>query len=470
MTMSPSDLDATELAARIAVGELTAREAVSSSLGRIALLDGQLAALVTVDAEGAFAAADEADRLRASAPHSRLPPLLGVPIAVKDLTDTKGLRTTHGSDLCRDNIPGEDALSVERMRAAGAIIIGKTNTPEFGFGAVCTNRLCGPTRNPWNPALTSGGSSGGSAVAVATGMVPIALGTDFGGSVRTPASFCGCLSLRPTPGRIPEPKRILARSTLASQGVMARSTADIELALQVLAGPERCDPVSHLPAAEPAPARLRLAVSTDLGGAFPVDAAVATAFAEAVDILGRVLGDSEEKAPDVRGGIEAFKTLRAAESWFNFGSLVETHSDRLTPSFVWNVREGRDISAAEYLAAEAERSAVYRNFVNFFSDVDLLALPSAPVLPFSNEQEDVLEVGGRKMESIIDYLACTFLISLVGFPVLNFPICWTAEDLPFGIQLVARPGQEALLFNAARRLEAAGFGHRWPPVSGGRMS
>ncbi len=465
MSMDPADLDASELAALIAADKVSARETVSACLERIALLDGRLAAFITVDAEGALSAADEADRVRAETPPGQLPPLHGVPIAVKDLTDTKGLRTTYGSDLYGDNIPNEDELSVARMRAAGAIVIGKTNTPEFGFGAVCTNRLCGPTRNPWNPALTSGGSSGGSAVAVAAGMVPIALGTDFGGSVRTPASFCGCLSLRPTPGRIPEPYRALARNTLATQGVMARSADDLELALQVLAGPDWRDPVSHMPPSDHVPGRLRLAVSPDLGGAFPIELSVAAAFGEATGMLAGIFGNVDETAPDIRRGVEAFKTLRAAESWFRFGDMVETHPDRLTPSFVWNVREGQDISAAQYLAAEAERSAVYRSFIRFFADYDLLVLPSAPVVPFSNEQAEVLEIGGQKLDSIIDYLAGTFLISLVGFPVLNFPILWTDQDLPFGVQLVARPGQEPLLFDAARRLEEAGFGYRRPPMT-----
>nr|WP_249809227.1 amidase [Bradyrhizobium sp. 150] len=225
---SVCDLTATALARALAKGELSSRDAVEAHLARIASLDSQLAAFVTVDAEGARRAADICD----AAP-TRVGPLHGVPIGIKDLTDTAGVATTYGSALFRDHIPAEDDLVVARLRRAGAIILGKTNTPEFGFGAVCTNKLCGPTRNPFDPVLTSGGSSGGSAVAVAAGMVPLAHGTDFGGSVRTPASFCDVASIRPTPGRIPAPHRPLGWDMLATHGFLARGVDDLELALSI---------------------------------------------------------------------------------------------------------------------------------------------------------------------------------------------------------------------------------------------
>ena len=198
-----------------------------------------LSAFITVDADGARRQADACDA--ASAP---MGPLHGVPIAVKDLTNTRGLRTTYGSLLFQNHVPDQDELVVARLRQAGAVIIGKANTPEFGFGAVCTNRLCGPTRNPFDVALTSGGSSGGSAVAVATGMVPLAHGTDFGGSVRTPASFCDVVSIRPTPGRIAAPTRALGWDMLATHGLLARTVDDLELGLSVCAGPDVRDPLS----------------------------------------------------------------------------------------------------------------------------------------------------------------------------------------------------------------------------------
>lgn len=449
--------DATALAARIAAGELSALDATEAALSRIAALDPQLNAFISVDAEGARATARSLDDARARG--AELGPLHGLPIAIKDVTATKGLRTTQGSTLFAGHVPCEDALSVARLRDAGAVIIGKTNTPEFAFGAVCTNRLCGPTRNPWDPERTSGGSSGGSAVAVATGMVALAQGTDFGGSVRMPASFCGIVGFRPAPGTIPEPDRPLGWGALATQGVLARSLRDARLMLSAMAGPDPRDPLScRATPVEPVPDRpLRLAASPDLGGAFPIDAEVAAAFAEALTAVEAVLGPTTVAAPQLDGAIEAFKTLRAAESWFRSGAMVEAHAEALTPSFVWNVRQGRAISAAEYLAAEAARTRSWRAFSAFFRHQDLLVMPTCAVLPFPNARGEVLEVGGRQLGSIIDYLACTFLVSLVGFPALSIPAPRRAGALPFGLQLVVPPGREPVLWHVAERLEASGF-------------
>lgn len=458
-----ADLTASALRDGIARKDVSSRAAVEACLSRIKALDDQLKAFITVDADGALTAADAADAVVSRSGHHHLPPLHGVPVAIKDLVATRGLRTTNGSLIYADNVPEADDLIVARLRAAGAIIIGKTNTPEFGFGAVCTNGICGPTANPWNPALTSGGSSGGSAVSVATGMSPLAIGTDFGGSVRTPASFCGCVSLRPTPGRLPEPGRPLARANLATQGLMARTVDDLELAYETLSGPHTLDPVSmlvddHRPLGKPP----RLARSLTLGGAYPVDDEVGACFTDAAAKIALAIGPIPEANPDATGGIEAFKTLRAAESWYKFSELIDRHEDKLTPSFVWNARQGSAISATDYLKAEATRSEVYRRFMTFFQSFEVLVLPAASVLPWPNSRIEIEMVGGQIMPSIIDYLACTFLISLVGFPVLTFPITTSASGLPFGVQLVARPGGEATLFAVGRQLEAAGFGFAWP--------
>ncbi len=461
------DWPATELANHLKTGALSSEQVVGACLDRIDALDGTLRAFVTVDTEGALKAACTADLRRLAG--EPLPALHGLPVAIKDVTATRGLRTTQGSRLYAETIPETDATSVARLRAAGAIIMGKTNTPEFAFGAVCSNALCGPTANPWNPELSSGGSSGGAAVAVATGMVPLAQGTDFGGSVRTPASFCGVVGLRPTPGTIAEPERKLGESRLATQGVLARSTADALLMLNAMAGPHPMDPASRGVAAPPEPdpePRPRLAASVDLGGAFPVDPWVRRRFAAARDAVASALGPVSEAAPDLKGGVQAFKTLRAAESWFKFGAMVERHEPDLTPSYVWNVRQGREITAEIYLGAEATRSALQRAALRFFEDHDLLLLPAASVPPFRNDGGEVIRVGGTECASIIDYLACTFLISLIGFPCLSLPAPTDAGDLPFGLQIVAAPGQEALLWGTAARLEKAGFAHRFAPFPG----
>lgn len=457
-------LSATDLAAQIRAGKVTAREATEASLDRIAQLDDHLRAFITVDPQGARAAAEACDERQKQG--QDLPPLHGVPIGIKDVTATQGLRTTSGSLLRADLLPEADELSVARLRQAGAVIIGKTNTPEFAFGAVCTNALRGPTTNPWNPALTSAGSSGGSAAAVAAGLVPLAQGTDFGGSVRTPASFCGCIGLRPTPGTIPEPARPLAFDQLATQGVLARTVRDAGLMLGAMAGPHPLDPTSYrgawldLPPAQ----GFRVAASATLGGAFRIDPDVRNCFEQAVDQVRAALGPVADCHPDATGASHAFQTLRAAASWVKFGAMVEQHEDALTPSFVWNVRQGHQISAQSYLEAELTRARTWRNFQRFFDDYDLLILPAASILPFPNAQGEVTEVDGTPCQTIIDYLACTYLISLVGFPSLALPALWIEDGRPFGIQIIAKPYHEATLLRAGALLEKVGFCHRWPPL------
>ncbi|PJG56272.1 glutamyl-tRNA amidotransferase [Bradyrhizobium forestalis] len=454
------ELTATELARVIARGELSSRDAVEAHLARIASLDARLAAFVTVDADGARHAAQICDA--ASAP---IGPLHGVPIGIKDLTDTAGLTTTYGSVLFRDHVPAEDDLVVARLRRAGAIILGKTNTPEFGFGAVCTNRLCGPTRNPFDPALTSGGSSGGSAVAVAAGMVPLAHGTDFGGSVRTPASFCDVASIRPTPGRIPSPRRPLGWDMLATHGFLARSVDDLELALSVCAGSDADDPLSLGSAGDDRPiaGRPRIAVTPDFGVA-PVAREVRARFAAACEALARV-AEIVPSSPDCGGAIETFRTLRAAHIASSYGGLLRTRRAELTPTVIWNIEAGANLSAQDYLNAERCRTAIYRSFRELFTHADFLVAPAASVLPWPNEISDVTSIDGAALETPIDYLAVTFIVSLVGFPVLTLPVSHGEKELPFGIQIVAPPGCESRLFGFGRILEnELVLSHRRPPL------
>lgn len=452
------DRSAVELVAAMRAGRLAVGDVVAAHLARIAALDPALAAWITVDAEGARAAAAALD----ARPQRERGPLFGLPVGVKDLIDTAGLATTQGSILHADRVPARDDLVVARLRAAGAVILGKTNTPEFGMGAVCVNRLCGPTRNPFDPALTSGGSSGGSAVAVATGMAAAALGTDFGGSVRTPSSFCGTVALRPTPGRLPAPGRALGADTTATQGVMGRSVEDCFLLLDALAGPDPHDPTSAI-VDRPAVAAPRVAVSVDLGVA-PVSVAVRARFAEAVAALAETIGPLTPAAPDCSGAVEAFKTIRAAHVRQAYGPLVERFGDRLTPTVAWNIAAGAGLSADAYLAAEAERTRLRRRFADFFADHDLLITPAAAVLPWPNEDGEVTAIDGRPLGDVLDYLAITFVVSLTGHPVLSLPAPQGDHRLPFGLQIVARPGEEATLRAIGRRLEAAGFRRRAPPL------
>ncbi|QDP25234.1 amidase [Bradyrhizobium cosmicum] len=454
------DLTATTLARAIAKRELSSRDAVEAHLARIAHSNVQLAAFVTVDAEGARRAAQICDA--APAP---IGPLHGVPVAIKDLTDTAGLATTYGSVLFRDHVPAEDDLVVARLRRAGAIILGKTNTPEFGFGAVCTNKLCGPTRNPFDPALTSGGSSGGSAVAVAAGMVPLAHGTDFGGSVRTPASFCDVASIRPTPGRIPSRRRPLGWDMLATHGFLARDVNDLELALSVCGGGDTSDPLSTGVVNDDRPfaRRPRIAMTPDFGVA-PVARDVRARFAAACDALAGV-ADVVPSSPDCGGAIETFRTLRAAHIANSYGELLRTRRPELTPTVIWNIEAGAKLSAEDYLNAERRRTAVYRSFRELFTRTDFLVAPAASVLPWPNEISDVTAIDGASLETPIDYLAVTFIVSLVGFPVLTLPVRREDNELPFGIQIIAPPGCESRLFAFGRTLEhELGFSHRRPKL------
>ncbi|MGX1321469.1 amidase [Bradyrhizobium sp. USDA 377] len=454
------DLTATTIARAIAQRELSSREVVDAHLARIAHSDAQLAAFVTVDAEGARRAAQICDA--APAPTG---PLHGVPVAIKDLADTGGLTTTYGSVLFRNHVPAEDDFVVARLRRAGAIVLGKTNTPEFGFGAVCTNKLCGPTRNPFDPALTSGGSSGGSAVAVAAGMVPLAHGTDFGGSVRTPASFCDVASIRPTPGRIPSPRRPLGWDMLATHGFLARGVGDLELALSVCAGRDANDPLSPSRVGDNRPLadRPRIAVTSDFGVA-PVAREVRARFGTACDALARV-GDIVPSSPDCGGAIETFRTLRAAHIANSYGELLRTRRAELTPTVIWNIEAGANLSAEDYLNAERRRTVIYRSFCDLFTRADFLVAPAASVFPWPNEISDVMAIDGTELETPIDYLAVTFIVSLVGFPVLTIPVRREASELPFGIQIIAPPGCESRLFAFGRILEnELGFSHRRPPL------
>ncbi|MFE6735998.1 amidase [Microbacterium sp. NPDC057650] len=459
-------LTATELASRLRAREVTARDAVDASLARIAERDPHLHAFIRVDAEAAAAAASALDRV----PAGERGPLHGVPVSVKDVTDVAGMPTTHGSLLSDTEPAAADDVSTARLRAAGAVIVGKTNTPEFGFGAVCTNRICGPTRNPHDLSLTSGGSSGGSAVAVAAELTSLAQGADFGGSVRTPAGFTGTVGFRPTPGRIPEPGRPLAWNALATQGVLARTVDDAALMAAVMSGPDARDPLSLLgaPAIDASDRSLvpvggvRVAASATLDGSYRIDPEVRSRFARAVDQVSGILGGVDETGPSTAGAEGAFRTLRAAQSWAAHDDRVTRFPEQLTESFVWNVRQGQSITAEEYLSAQATRSSVYRRFRAFFDEYDVLILPTASVMPFPNEQGEVEWIDGVATTSIIDYLACTFLISLVGFPAISIPAPSLPGELPFGLQLVARPYDEATLLRVARTLEAGGFAYTAP--------
>jgi len=467
--MNPvATLSAVEAAKRARQGDIRAVELVDAALEQIAKLDQQLRAFMTVDAEGARRNARHLDAL----PAEKRGPLHGLPIAFKDLIATAGVRTTYGSLVYADNVPNADELFVARALGAGGVLIGKTTTPEFGYGAVCQNRIAGPTANPYDLTRTSGGSSGGSAVAVCTGMAAIAHGTDFGGSCRMPASLSGVVGLRPTAGRVANSLKPLLWDDLNVHGMLARSVEDIALLLSVVSGGDGGDPTSLGTAnfampdfrTDPIP-HPRIAVRLDLG-IVPIDGEVRPVLETAVAKIAGLYGLVDEACPDFSGAMDAFMRLRGSILYRTLGHLLADHRDKLTPSVIWNIERGAGVSADDYLKAEEERSRIWRNIAGFFSTHDIFVCATTSIAAFPNAQSDVLLIDGKPMASIIEYMAPTATMSLFGLPALSIPCGWTKSGLPIGLQIVGRPFAEDILLRFAYTLqENLGFTHRWPPLA-----
>jgi amidase len=461
-------LSAVEAVRRTRQGVISSADLVAAALERIEALDGRLKAFMTVDEEGARRTASALDAL----PPSRRGPLHGLPIAFKDLIATAGVRTTYGSLVYADNVPNDNELFVSRVLNAGGVTIGKTTTPEFGYGAICQNRFAGPTANPYDVTRTSGGSSGGSAVAVCTGMASLAHGTDFGGSCRMPASLSGVVGLRPTAGRIANPAKPLLWDDLNVHGILARNVEDVALLLSVVSGEDVADPTSlgrekfALPDFQSDPvAGLRIAVQLDLG-TLPIDREVRPVLEAAVAKIAGLYGGLEECGPDFSGAMDAFMRLRGSILYRTLGHLLEADRDELTPSVIWNIERGKEISADDFLKAEQERSRIWRNVAHFFRDHDIFICMTTSIAAFPNAQSDVLLIDGKPMASIIDYMAPTATMSLFGLPALSIPCGWTTSGLPVGLQIVCRPFAEDTLLRFAFTLQQnLGFSHRWPPLN-----
>jgi amidase len=461
-------LSAVEAARQTRQGAISAAELVGAALERIDVLDGRLKAFMTVDEAGARRAAAALDAV----PPSQRGPLHGLPIAFKDLIATAGVRTTYGSLVYADNIPTADELFVRRAREAGGVMIGKTTTPEFGYGAICQNRIAGPTANPYDLARTSGGSSGGSAVAVCTGMASIAHGTDFGGSCRMPASLSGVVGLRPTAGRVANPAKPLSWDDLNVHGVIARNVEDVALLLSVVSGGDVSDPTSlghekfAMPDFQPEPlADLRVAVKLDLG-TLPIDREVRPVLEKAVANIAGLYGDLEDCGPDFSGAMDPFMRLRGSILYRTLGHLLEKEREKLTPSVIWNIERGKDVSADDFLKAEHERGRIWHNVADFFRDHDIFICVTTSIAAFPNAQSDVLLIDGKPMASIIDYMAPTATMSLFGLPALSIPCGFTSSGLPVGLQIVSRPFAEDMLLRFAFTLQQnLGFAHRWPSLN-----
>ena len=431
-------------------GAASAREVVSSFLHRIDDVDGLINAIPTLVPERALDEADQADRWRAGG--NPLGLLHGLPIAVKDLVDTAGIRTTYGSPIYRNHVPAEDALLVRRLRRAGAIIIGKTNTPEFGAGSQTFNPLFGPTRNPYDTSRTPGGSSGGAAAAVVACMLPFADGSDMGGSIRNPASFCNVIGLRPTPGRVPEMPSDDAWDPLVVTGPIARSVADVALLLKAISGPDSGSPLSlaglRSLRRRRAPRRPRLAWSWNLGG-LPIAPDVTAVLEGARLTLEELSLEIEEAEPDLKGADEVFDVLRALSFVRSMHTEYSQHRGLLKETLAANIEAGLRLTARQIAKAQAQRTILLGSTVEFFSRFDVLAGPATQVAPFPVEIEWVDEIDGCRLSTYTDWMRSCSRITVTAHPAVSLPCGFTKAGLPVGLQLVGRYGDEAGLLAVA---------------------
>jgi amidase len=451
---------ATELAALLREGVVSARELLAEHLSRIDRLNPALNAIVTTTADRALVAAAAADE--ALARGELLGPLHGLPVAHKDLALTAGVRTTFGSPIHADQVPDEDELFVERIREAGAVMLGKTNTPEFGAGSHTFNPVFGVTRNPHDPTRSAGGSSGGAAAALAAGMVAVADGSDLGGSLRNPAAFCGVVGLRPSPGRVPSWPALDPAQDLSVDGPMGRTVADAALLLSAMAGPDPRVPISidEEPSRfapdriERPPARLRVALAPEADGRMPIDPRIVTAVAGHARTF-EGLGWSVEPAfPDLGGAREAFLTLRARTFADELGGLLATDRDRLKATVVWNVEQGLALGDDEVSEARALLGTIRERAARFFERYDLLAMPTTQVLPFPVEVEYPTEVEGVAMPTYLDWMESCWCVTVTGLPAISVP-AGRVGRLPVGLQLVGAPRGDLELLRAARAFERA---------------
>ncbi|WP_370518858.1 amidase family protein [Microlunatus sp. Gsoil 973] len=387
-------------------------------------------------------------------------PLYGLPTAHKDLVPAKGFRFTQGSPLFAERIADTDDLIVQRMAAAGAIAVGKTNVPEFGLGSHSFNPVYGVTRNPWDLSRTAGGSSGGAGAALAARLLPIADGSDTGGSLRNPASFCNITAFRPSPGTVPSGAEAFPWGTLAVKGPMGRTVADVALLLSVLAGSDDRSPLSvGLAAPEPvmpSDRPVRLAWSADLGGLATVDPIVTAALEPVITTVAAKLGwQVEEAAPDLGPALDYFTVIRAMQLEQSLGPLVDRHPGLIKPDAVWNVEVGRRLAGPEIGRVLAEAGAVHQTMVDFFSRYDLLLTPTCQVPPFPVGTRYPRQIDGRRMADYLEWMRIPSAITGTACPAMSLPAAFTADGLPIGLQVVAPFRREGALLGCAALLEAA---------------
>jgi len=461
MQAAPGDelvwLSAIELTARIRRREVSAREVLAAHLARIEKVNPKVNAIVTLVAERAMADAARLDDLQARG--GPLGILHGLPVAHKDLVDTAGIRTTRGSPFYRDHVPDHDALIVTRIRAAGAVTLGKTNTPEFGAGSQTFNTVFGATRNPYDPSRTCGGSSGGAAVALACGMVPIADGSDTGGSLRNPAAFCNVVGFRPSPGRVPAESG--SWQPLPVSGPMARSVADVALFLSAIAGPDPRSPLSidqdgarFRAPLERAVKGLRVAWWRGLGGIpfEPEIRRVVDANRRVFEELGCVV---EEAEPDFDGVADAFPVLRYSANYPLYAPLLAQKPEWVKDTIKFELAQAEKLTAADVGRAVARQAQMHEQSRQFFDRYDYFVLPVTQVAPFDVTVPYPTEIAGAPMKTYIDWMRSCWYITFMANPAMSVPAGFTSSGLPVGLQIVGRHHDEWSVLQLAHAFEQA---------------
>ena len=471
--MSESEIcfmTATEMARRIRTKDLSCREVMEAHLTQIDRVNPIVNAIVTqISPEKALNLADEADESLVQG--KDIGPLHGLPIAHKDLVLTKGIRTTLGSPIFKDFVPDFDGLIVERLKNAGAITIGKTNTPEFGAGSQTFNEVFGETLNPYDTTKTCGGSSGGAAVALACGMLPIADGSDMGGSLRNPGNFCNIVGFRPSPGRVPAWPSIVAWFPISVQGPMARTVKDVALMLSAIAGP---DPRSPISIAEPGSKfsetlerdfkGVRIAWSKDLGE-LQVDPRVTQVLEGQRHVLEEMGCITEEGQPDFSHADEIFKTWRAWHYELLFAELWKTNRELLKSDVIWNIEQGQKLTGPQVGEVEVKRTELFHRVRRFMETHEFLICPVNQVPPFDVKQRWVQEIAGVKMNTYIDWMKSCYYITVTGLPAISVPCGFTPEGLPVGMQIVGRHNNDFGVLQLAHAFEkATGLWQKHPPV------
>jgi amidase len=461
------ELSAVDLAARIRRKDVSAREVMEAHLARIERINPSVNAIVTLAADRARAGATRADEQTARGEARGA--LHGLPVVHKDLVDTAGIRTTFGSPFFCQNVPARDALIVARMHAAGAITCGKTNTPEFGAGSQTFNTVFGATRNPYDLTRTCGGSSGGSAVALACGMAPLADGSDTGGSLRNPAAFCNVVGLRPSPGRVPVEGG--AWSPLSVMGPLGRTVADVALLLSVIAGDDPRDPLSIPEDGLRFRAPLerdfkgaRVAWWTGLGG-IPIEHDVRRVVDAARSVFDALGCSIEDEEPDFSGVEDAFPTLRYSANHTQYAALVRARPEWVKDTIKFEVAQAERLTAADVGRALTRQAQMYEQSRRFFERYEYFVLPVTQVVPFSVDVPYPTSVAGSPMTSYIDWMRSCWYISFMANPAISVPAGFTPEGLPVGLQIVGRHRGEWELLQMAHAFErATRYGERRPSV------